>query len=175
MTLEKMERPEPRERHEIIKESITNHKIFEEIKIAQSKAKAKVQVGCAVEAYEYRGQFDYSFFFYGCNIHVSDSFGDTHAERMAIDLALKETCYPITVYVTSTTEDEKVALCGSCRHYISEINENCNIVIFNPDGSIKIVSTIKEMYPSHKDVEEKNQKFFEMCLKGRDDKNEQQL
>ena len=175
MTLEKIERPKPKDKQEILREIITNNRIFEEVKIAQSKAKGKIKVGCAVEALEYRGEYDYSFFFYGANIHVSDSFGDTHAERMAIDQALKETCYPVTVYVTSTSDDEKVALCGSCRHYISEINENCNIVVFNPDGSIKLVSTIKEMYPNHKNVEEKNQKFFEMCLAGRDDKNERQL
>lgn len=175
MTLEKIERPQPREKIEIIRESITNHKIFEEIKISQGKAKGKIKVGCAVEAYEYRDGMERSFFFYGSNIHVSDSFGDTHAERMAIDLALKETCYPITVYVTSTSKDEKVTLCGSCRHYISEINENCNVVVFNPDGSLKFVTTIKEIYPNHKNVEEKNQRFFEMCLRGRDDKNEQEL
>lgn len=175
MTLEKMERPKPRDKQAIILESITNHRIFEEVKIVQSKAKGKIKVGCAVEAYEYRDGFDYSFFFYGCNIHVSDSFGDTHAERMAIDLALKENCYPITVYVTSTSDDEQVALCGSCRHYISEINENCNIVVFNPDGSIKIVTTIKEIYPNHKNVGEKNQQFFEMCLTGRGSENEKQL
>lgn len=162
--------PEPKSRHEILKDIITNNGIFDQCVLAQKKATGKIQVGCGVEAYEYRNGSPYSFLFYGCNIHVSDSFGDTHAERMAIDNALKENCYPISIFVTSTSINEKVLLCGSCRHYISEINENCNIIIFDPDGTVKEISTIKEVYPHHKDVKEKNQRFFKKCLNGRLDK-----
>ena len=159
--------PPPKTRVAIDLETEVNHKVFQELKEIQQRAQGKTKVASAVEAYEYRDGMPYSIFFYGCNIHVSDSFGDTHAERMAIDHALKEYCYPVSVYVTSTSEDEKVMLCASCRHYISEINENCNIIVFNPDGTIKQTSTIMEMYPFSKDVKEKNQRFFERYFKGR--------
>ena len=140
-------------------------KIFIKCSENQKKSNAKVKVGCVVQAIEYRKDSTPIFDFHGCNIHVSDSFGDTHAERMAIDFALKEKCYPIAIFVTSTSFMEKVILCGSCRHYISEINENCLIVIFNPDGSIKEVSTIKDVYPKHKEVIKKNKMFVEYCKK----------
>ena len=156
--------PEPKTKEYFQSTPITNSSIFEKLTILKNKARGKIHVGCIVEAIEFRDDdFQYSFQFGGCNIHISDSFGDTHAERMAIDLALKDRCYPITVYVTSTSSKERVLLCGSCRHYISEINENCNIVIFNPDGTIKEVSTIKDAYPFHKDVKEKNQEIFDYC------------
>ena len=160
--------PPPKTRQEIMLDTENLHKVFEELKRVQVKATGKIQVACAVEAYEYRDKLPYSFQFYGCNIHVSDSFGDTHAERMAIDHALKENCYPVIVYVTSTSKDEHVLLCGSCRHYISEINENCTIVVFNPDGSVKDISTIKDVYPNHKNVKEKNQRFFQKSYQGRE-------
>lgn len=156
--------PEPRTKEEIIKMDKWNEKVFWMITDEQKKANGKIKVGCLVEAIEFRKDGSTPIFnFLGCNIHVSDSFGDTHAERMAIDLALKEKCYPITVYVTSISPDENVLLCGSCRHYISEINENCNIVVFNPDGTIKEVSSINDAYPNHKDVKKKNQMFYEYC------------
>ncbi len=155
--------PESRSKHFFLQHPDYNKRVFEDCIMLQKKAIGKIKVGCVVEAYEFRDNQSHTFEFFGCNIHVSDSFGDTHAERMAIDLALQARCYPITIYVTSTSSDEKVLLCGSCRHYISEINENCNIVIFNPDGTIKDVSSIKESYPHHKDVKRKNKKFFELC------------
>lgn len=159
--------PEPKSKEQMVKIIKGSPGVFEDCKKLQKKATGKIKVGCVVEAIEYRDDGRMCIFdFYGCNIHVSDSFGDTHAERMAIDLALKERCFPVTIYVTSTSDDEYVLLCGSCRHYISEINENCNIVIFNPDGTIKEISNIKEAYPFHKDVTKKNQKFFEYCLRG---------
>lgn len=156
--------PEPKPKEVILNDSLLKS-IFLDCVEMQKKAIGKIKVGCVVEAYdmdsEYGGACSYQF--NGCNIHVSDSFGDTHAERMAIDMALKNRCYPIIVYVTSTSENEKILLCGSCRHYISEINENCSIVVFNPDGTVKDVSTIKDSYPHHKDVRRKNQIFFELC------------
>jgi len=161
--------PEPRTRQEFLNMSIGVKTVFEMCVQVQKHSNAKIKVGCVVEALEFRLSKKFSLSesplsdFQGCNLHVSDSFGDTHAERMAIDQALKEKCYPIAVYVTSTSFQENVLLCGSCRHYISEINENCNIVVFNPDGTIKEVSTIKDSYPNHKDVKKKNQMFYEYC------------
>lgn len=153
--------PEPKTVERILGEKIYNKGVWQDLVNLQRKGIGKIQVGCVVEAMSYDDDCLYEF--HGCNIHVSDSFGDTHAERMAIDLALKARCYPITVYVTSTSMEEDVLLCGSCRHYISEINENCTIVIFNPDGSIKRVSNVKESYPAHKDVADKNKRFFQLC------------
>lgn len=157
---------EPKTKEEILKQPLHNAKIFEDLTKLQKSGIGKIQVGCIVEALEFRKDSIVPFEFHGCNIHVSDSFADTHAERMAIDLALKDRCYPITAYVTSMTSEEKVMLCGSCRHFLCEINENCNIVVFDPDGSIKEVTTVKDVYPFHKDVKKKNQKFFELCLGG---------
>lgn len=145
----------------ILSDPIQNREIFKGLQELQTKALSKIKVGCIVEAKNYDDACLYEFA--GCNIHVSDSFSDTHAERMAIDLAIKARCYPITIYVSSTSFDEDILLCGSCRHYISEINENCTIVVFNPDGSVKRVSNIQESYPNHKDVKAKNQRFFELC------------
>lgn len=156
--------PEPKSKEDLIKDSL-NKSTFEDCIRLQKKGLGKIQVGCVVEAYDMNSEYGgaCSYLFYGCNIHVSDSFGDTHAERMAIDLALKARCFPITIYVTSNSKDENVLLCGSCRHYISEINENCNVIVFNPDGTIKHASTIKDSYPNHKNVKSKNQRFFELC------------
>lgn len=165
MTLSIPTIPEPRSKERILSEPSWNKKIFEMCKSEQKKSNAKVKVGCVVEALEYRNDGTVPIFhFKGCNIHVSDSFGDTHAERMAIDNSLKERCYPVAIFVTSQSNEEKVMLCGSCRHYISEINENCNIIIFNPDGTIKEVTTVKDVYPFHKSVAAKNKRFFELCL-----------
>lgn len=97
--------------------------------------------------------------FVGSNIHISDSFADVHAEQMAVNQCLLERYYPLAVYVTSTSTEEKVALCGSCRHYLSEINRNMQVVVFNPDGSRKITTFLFEVYPNSKDTRDKNEKI----------------
>jgi len=156
--------PKPKTIEEIEQDEEYNREIYNDLIELQNKSNAEVKVGCVVVANEYRSDGRVcGFKFFGCNIHVSDSFGDTHAERMAIDLAIKSKCFPISVYVTSMSVQENVALCGSCRHYISEINENCNIIIFNPDGSIKKVTTVKDVYPFAKKVRWKNKGFFQYC------------
>ena len=152
------------------KEQILNDsflpKLFNDCVKMQNNAIGKIQVGCVLEAMDYSDDVyigGSTFLFYGANLHISDSFADIHAEQLAINLAILKKCYPITIYVTSTSKDEDVFLCGQCRQYICEVNENCNVVIFNPDGSVKRIGTISEYFPYHKDVKNKNQKFYELC------------
>lgn len=127
----------------------------------QTRAVGKIKVGCVVEAVDYESEVSYTFV--GANLHVSDSYGDVHAEQQAVQKAIQAKCYPETIYVTSQSFDEDVLMCGQCRQYVLEINQYCNIVVFNPDGTVKRISTVHESLPYHKNVEDKNRIWLEFC------------
>lgn len=130
-------------------------------KNAQNNAYGKIKVGAVCSAINFKT--NHRKYFSGANLHVSDSFSDVHAEQLAVNLALLERYYPTKIYVTSQSVDEDVTMCGSCRHYISEINRYCSIIVFNPDGTRKSINLLSDVYPNSKDTIQKNQKFKKLC------------
>lgn len=136
-------------------------KMFSMCKDAQNDAYGKIKVGAVCSAINYKTK--HRHYFTGANLHVSDSFSDIHAEQLAVNLALLERYYPTEIYVTSQSFDEDVTMCGSCRHYISEINQNCSIIVFNPDGTQKSINLLSDVYPNAKNTVKKNNKFKMLC------------
>ena len=137
--------------------------VFEMCKSEQQKGIGKIKVGAVCHGMKFIGAKVYQKYFSGANVHVSDSFADVHAEQMVVNLALLERYYPVEVFVTSTSKEEDVMMCGTCRHYLNEINSACTVVVFNPDGSIKKINFLSAIYPYSKDVFEKNMKFRSLC------------
>lgn len=137
--------------------------VFEEIKRIQSYAIAKEKkVGCVVYG---RNSVMVEGFFGGVNIEISSS-DVIHAERMALMDCLSQRFYPEIIFVTSGRTDGKPTfLCGNCRQLLSEINEECLIVIFDPKGKVKGKKKLNQVFPYHKDSTKKNVKFREMCQK----------
>ncbi len=130
---------------------------------AQKEAYGKISVGAVCHARKMINDEEVDRYWSGANLHISDSFADVHAEQLAVNLALLERFYPIEIFVTSKHEKENVTMCGSCRHYVSEINRNCSIIVFNPDGTRKSINLLSDVYPFSKDTVKKNQKFKELC------------
>jgi cytidine deaminase len=145
-------------------EPLSKTEIFSMCKEAQKEAYGKISVGavCHGQTVNDEGKLVHRYWS-GANLHISDSFADVHAEQLAVNLALLERYYPTEIFVTSQSNKEDVRLCGSCRQYISEINRYCSVYVFNPDGSIKSVNTLDELYPFSKDTMEKNSKFEQLC------------
>ena len=88
--------------------------------------------------------------FGGCNIEFSSATG-IHAERVALVKAISEGFTKIlNVYVTSSSVEQRAALCGYCRHDFMYLNPNCGIIVLNPDKSIKLtvilIDTLKFPY-----------------------------
>ncbi len=135
---------------------------WEQVKDAQDKALSKkVKVGALCIGFDWKTMKRKAFA--GSNIHVSDSFADVHAEQLAVTLSLLERHYPLEIHVTSKSKKELITLCGSCRHFISEVNRLCTIIVHNPDGSIKIQKFLSEIYPYRKNTVSKNNKFKRLC------------
>lgn len=139
-------------------------------RVAQRDGLGKIQVGavCHGQRVLKDGTILHRYFS-GANLHVSDSFADVHAEQLAINLSLLERFYPTEVFVTSQSVKESVKLCGSCRHYLSEINRHCSITVINPDGSRKSMDILSYLYPYSKDTVAKNQKFKKLCEENQND------
>lgn len=142
---------------------LNSDEIFNMCVKAQKEAYGKISVGAVCHGKRIIDGLSLDKYWSGANLHVSDSFADVHAEQLAVNLALLERFYPVEIFVTSQSNDEKVILCGSCRHYISEINKDCSIIIFNPDGTIKSTKLLSTVYPFSKDTEKKNKKFKQLC------------
>lgn len=138
--------------------------IFKMCISAQKDAYGKISVGAVCHGRKMINEEQVDRYFSGANLHISDSFADIHAEQLAVNLALLERFYPVEIFVTSQGELENVALCGSCRQYISEINRYCSIIVFNPDGTRKLIKLLSEVYPFSKDTIKKNQMFRELCI-----------
>lgn len=123
----------------------------------------KIKVGAVCHGQKIVNGKIHHKYFSGSNIHISDSFADIHAEQIAVNLSLLEKYYPTEIYVTSQSVKENVTMCGSCRHYISEINCHCIIIIFNPDGTRKSTNFLSDIYPYSKDTVPKNDRFKKLC------------
>jgi len=130
-------------------------------KTIDSAISEKRKVGAIVMAWDSVLQ---SFrFFTGSNFWFSESFAADHAEQFAIKKALFARCYPLRVYVSSSTNHGKPQfLCGICKEFVSSINTNCEIVVIRPDGIIKGRQVLSEKFES-KDFEKKNQFFRDLC------------
>lgn len=117
----------------------------------------KVKVGAVVEGINGRGEIGY---FGGSNMETSISF-TTHAEVIALQDCIMHRYYPIKIYVTSQSTDENVFLCGACRQQLHEINRRMEVVVFNPDGTVKGDKYLYSLLPDAKEVSEKNKMFSE--------------
>jgi len=137
--------------------------IFKMCESAQKEAYGKISVGAVCHAKKIVDGKEVHKYWSGANLHISDSFSDVHAEQLAVNLAILERYYPVEIFVTSIGEKENVAMCGSCRQYISEINRHCSVIVFNPDGTRKLIKLLSEVYLYSKDTIKKNQIFRELC------------
>lgn len=132
--------------------------------LAQKDGLGKIQVGAVCHGIKkMKDGTTLHRYFSGANLHVSDSFGDVHAEQLAVNLSLLDRYYPTEIFVTSKKNDESVKLCGSCRHYLSEINYYMTVIILNPNGLMKSMDLLSHLYPFAKDTVKKNMKFKELC------------
>ena len=118
---------------------------------------SKKQVGCVLIGIDNDKKKHY---FGGANLETSISF-TTHAEVIALHDCLLHKCYPVHLFVTSSSKREKVFLCGACRQQYLEVNQTCLITIFDPDGKIKGTKSIIEVLPYHKNVNEKNCRLYQ--------------
>lgn len=112
---------------------------------------SNVKVGALVVALNNHGQVGH---FAACNFEPSNTIRE-HAEKMAARLAYMKGYRVIeSVYVTSRTFVEHNAMCPECRDYYRKLDREMNvkIVVVNPDGSIKIRTTLKEMLPNWSEV-----------------------
>lgn len=82
--------------------------------------------------------------FSGFNIELSYSHV-YHAEEVALLSCLLAACRPIIIFVTSKSFEETIALCGDCRQKLMNANPDIRVVVFNPDGSIKIDEQVKDL------------------------------
>jgi cytidine deaminase len=82
--------------------------------------------------------------FYGFNIELSFTHC-YHAEEVAMINCLSDGHRPIIIFVTSKSFEEMIALCGDCRQKLMNANRDIRVVVFNPDGSIKIDEQVKEI------------------------------
>ena len=100
-----------------------------------------VRVGAVVVACNKEGKIK---LFSGCNIELSYATG-FHAERVALLKALSEGYMNIiSVVVTSNNEAYNAALCGYCRQDFMYVNPHCQILVLNPDKTVKINTTVIE-------------------------------
>ena len=121
----------------------------------------KKQVGAIVMGWDSIIQ---SFrFFSGSNFWFSESYAAEHAEQFAVKKSLFARCYPLRIYVSSSTNDGKpVFLCGLCKEFVSSINSKCEIIVIRPNGTIKGRQILSEKFES-KSFEEKNNFFMKLC------------
>lgn len=88
--------------------------------------------------------------FLGANIELSHS-KVYHAEEVALIKAISEGfIYPITVVVTSNSEEQLAALCGYCRQTYMYINPDVNIIVVDMKRNVrlrvKLIDTMKHAY-----------------------------
>lgn len=57
---------------------------------------------------------------------------------------------------------EKVSESVICRQTLLEINQDLEIILVNPDETIKAHRFLSEVLPYHKDVTEKNDKWLNL-------------
>jgi cytidine deaminase len=111
---------------------------FDALKSAQVGISGR-RVGACVIATDKMGTIG---IFSGCNIELANSMG-IHAERVALVKAISEGYTKIeTVCVTSSSKEQRAALCGYCRQDYMYVNPDCKIYVFNPDKTIKIKTTV---------------------------------
>lgn len=88
--------------------------------------------------------------FLGANIELSHS-KVYHAEEVALIKSISEGyIFPITVVVTSNSEEQLAALCGYCRQTYMYIDPNVNIIVVDMKRNIrlrvKLMDTMKYAY-----------------------------
>jgi cytidine deaminase len=101
---------------------------------------SKHAVGAAVVASNGLG----NRIFGGCNIELATK-DCWHAEEVALMKAISEGyTYIKAVFVTSTSEEQRAALCGHCMEIFNRCNRDCHIYVLNPSGSMKLAISLKE-------------------------------
>jgi len=99
------------------------------------------KVGSAIVALNENGAFG---IFDGCNIELATS-KVWHAEEVALVKAISAGYRNILkCFVTSTGEQQCAACCGYCMQHLMYANPDCEIIVVNPDGSVKLRTTVRE-------------------------------
>lgn len=127
----------------------------------KSAISQKKKVGAIVMAWDSVLQ---SFrFFSGSNFWFSESFTADHAEQFAIKKALFARCYPVRIYVSSSTNYGKPQfLCGLYKEFVSSVNADCEIIVIRLDGTIKGRQILSEKFES-KNFKMRNKFFIDLC------------
>lgn len=83
--------------------------------------------------------------FEGCNIEYSTGNG-FHAEIVAMNHAILKGYSMIqSIFATSSSKEEIITLCGICRQFAIWVNKEMDIYIINPDGTIKVHTTLRDV------------------------------
>lgn len=149
--------------HQLIEESVIVARVQTEKELAIAE---KVKVGCVTEGVRKgsvveQNQYEY---FGGSNIELSTTYV-YHAEMIALTDCILHRYYPMRLFVSSQSKEEKTFLCGDCRQQLLEINMNCEVIVINPDGTRKNKTglTVSELLPRHKNVRQKNKYYQGLC------------
>lgn len=148
--------------HKEIEESVIVARVATEKELAIAK---DVKVGCVIEGMR-RGTtrpHEYEYFG-GSNIELSTTYV-YHAEMIALTDCILHRYYPMRMFVSSQSKEEKTFLCGDCRQQLLEINMNCEVIVLNPDGirKNKTQMVVSELLPRHKIVKDKNKYYQGLC------------
>lgn len=141
-----------------VQESVIFGKVQNEQELAIAE---KVKVGCVIEGWRKGITHMETEYFGGANIELSKTYV-YHAEMVALTDCIMNRYWPVRLYVSSQSMDEDTFLCGDCRQQLLEVNSNCVVIVFNPDGTRKGMFPVSKLLPKHKDVTEKNKKYYEL-------------
>lgn len=143
-----------------VKEGLVIFRVLMERDLALSD---KVKVGCVIEGIRksmpYEIMEDKIEYFGGMNIEITHT-DNIHAELLALYDCISYRFYPTKIYVSSQSEQEKVFMCGHCRQTFLEINQHIEIILINPDYTVKDRKVLHDVFPFHKDVDEKNVTWY---------------
>jgi len=124
-------------------------KAWDVCKTWQEKALAPItgtKVGACVYGIDKDG---FDEFIGGCNLEISIS-NVYHAEETALISLVKKGIKPVVICCTSKSDEEHIAMCGSCRQLSLDINSEMRFVIFNPNGKIKFMGLVKDFMKDNK-------------------------
>jgi len=128
-------------------DSIPEEQIIKEalqMKTVANDKISNIKVGAVVVA---RNAIGEQAIFPGCNDEVSKTIR-FHAEENALRNALMAGYNRIeSVYVTSMTYSEDNALCPDCRGLFWKVNKYTNVIVLQPDGTVKLRTTVKALLP----------------------------
>jgi cytidine deaminase len=84
--------------------------------------------------------------FSGANIENASLGATICAERVAIFAAVAAGCRDLTALAVIADTPEPVAPCGLCRQVLAEFSPDCQVIMANTAGRIRLTN-LKELFP----------------------------